>query len=131
MFDTKYLTYTEYKDTLEGTLTENAFNLLEYEARKKIDQMTFGRLKELTTQINEVKLCIFKLIGILNENNTSIKSESVDGYSYTIMDKKDLENLKESIVEEYLSECYLEDEYNTPYLYVGDETTDRYTEVSW
>lgn len=129
-FDGQYLTYTKY-ETLGGSLTEDAFNLLEYEARKKIDNMTFGRLKELDTQLDEVKLCIFKLIGIINENNTAIRSEGVDGYSITYLDKKELESLKESIVEEYLGECNLDDDYNTPYLYVGDETTDTYTEVSW
>jgi hypothetical protein len=118
MFDEQYLTEDEYAE-LGGSLTVNAFNLLEYEARKKIDEMTQGRLKTLSTQVDDVKLCIFKLIGILNENNTSILSEGVDGYNITHLSKKELESLKESIIDEYLSECKLDD--GTPYLYVGND----------
>lgn len=117
MFGTKYLTYSEYKNTLKGTLTEDAFNLLEFKARKQIDKMTLGRLKNLTNQINEVKLCINDLISILNENNTSILSESADGYSIQLMDKDTLERTLNIKIEGYLSECYLDD--GTPYLYSG------------
>lgn len=116
MFEKQYLTEEEYTE-LGGSLTGNAFNLLEYEARKKVDELTFGRLKALTSQLDEVKLCVFKLIGILNENKSSIKSESVDGYSITILDKKELEKLLNSTVIGYLSECKLED--GIPYLYCG------------
>lgn len=119
MFENQYLTYDEYHTDLKGSLTEDAFNLLEFEARAKIDDMTSGRLKDLDTQIDEVKLCIFKLISVLNENNTSIKSESVDGYSITLMDTKTLEKAKETIIREYLSTSNLNDDYNTPYLYRG------------
>jgi Glu-tRNA(Gln) amidotransferase subunit E-like FAD-binding protein len=116
MFDGQYLTKTEYT-TLGGSLTENAFNLLEYEARKKIDKYTQGRLIELTTQLKETKLCVFKLIDVLNENKTSIQSEGVDGYSITRMEKKELEKLIRTIITDNLSECKLED--GTPYLYLG------------
>lgn len=119
MFENQYLTYDEYHTDLKGSLTEDAFNLLEFEARAKIDDMTSGRLKDLDTQIDEVKLCIFKLISVLNENNTSIKSESVDGYSITLMDTNTLEKAKETIIREYLSNSNLDDDYNTPYLYRG------------
>ena len=119
MFENQYLTYDEYHTDLKGSLTEDAFNLLEFEARAKIDDMTSGRLKDLDTQIDEVKLCIFKLISVLNENNTSIKSESVDGYSITLMDTNTLEKAKETIIREYLSNSNLDDYYNTPYLYRG------------
>ena len=42
-FKGQYLTYQEYK-ALGGTLDEMPFNLLEFNARKKIDERTFGRL---------------------------------------------------------------------------------------
>ena len=50
----QYLTYEEYK-ALEGTLDQTPFNLLEFEARQNVDKYTFGRLKELEEQNQEVK----------------------------------------------------------------------------
>ena len=85
-FKKQYLTYNEYKE-LGGTLRETPFNILELEAQKNIDKYTTGKLKDLEEQINEVKICAFKLIELLNtynayENqNKSISSESTDGYS--------------------------------------------------
>ena len=61
----KYLTYNEYQE-LGGTLDQTSFNLLEFEARQIIDKYTFGRLKELDTQNQEVKLCVYKLITLGN-----------------------------------------------------------------
>ena len=126
-FNNQYLTYEEYQD-LGGTLQETPFNILELEARKNIDKYTFGRLKDLEQQINEVKICEFKLIGLLNtyssyENqNKSISSENTDGYSISYaqstenVSKAKINEIK-SIIKSDLSECYLED--GTPYLYVG------------
>lgn len=110
----RYLEYSEYLN-IGGKLSVDVFNLLEYEARKKIDNITFGRLKDLTEQVEEVKRCIFKLISVLNDNNPIVKSESVDGYSVTSIDNIELTLM--NIIEEYLSECYLDD--GTPYLYRG------------
>ena len=82
----QYLTFSEYT-SLGGTLTETPFSILEYNARMKIDQRTFGRLKNLEEQPEEVKLCIFSLINTLEGygSNTpskkNIASENTDGYS--------------------------------------------------
>jgi hypothetical protein len=126
-FSNRYLTYDEYQE-LGGTLDEAPFNLLEFEAQKNIDKYTFGRLKNLNEQINEVKLCILKLIQLINtystyENqNKSISSENTDGYSVSYnqatenVSKAKINEIKD-IIKTYLSECRLED--GTPYLYVG------------
>lgn len=82
----QYLEYSEYT-ALGGTLEETPFSILEYNARKKIDERTFGRLKDLETQPEEVKLCVNNLISILdsytsyNTSNKNIASENTDGYS--------------------------------------------------
>ena len=127
-FSKHYLTYSEYKNDLGGTLEEAPFNILELEAQKSIDKYTFGRLKDLDTQTNEVKVCVFKLINLLDaynvyENqNKSISSESTDGYgvSYTTptenVSKSKMNDIK-AIIQTDLAECRLED--NTPYLYCG------------
>jgi hypothetical protein len=126
-FKGQYLTYQEYKQ-LGGTLDITPFNLLEFEARKNIDKYTLGRLKNLDSQVEEVKMCVFKLIGSLNSYNTyetqnkAITSESIDGYSIsygsaTTETTKAKNSEIEGTIRNYLSECYLED--GTPYLYVG------------
>lgn len=123
----QYLTYVEYK-ALGGTLTETPFKILEFEARQNVDKYTFGRLKELETQNNEVKLCIFKLIEMIDSyskqeaQNKGVASENTDGYSVsyitpntTITEAKNSEI--QGVVKEYLVDCKLED--GTPYMYCG------------
>ena len=126
-FNNQYLTYNEYVE-LGGTLEETPFNLLEFGAQKVVDKYTFGRLVDLESQINEVKLCIFELIKISSESlansnrDKSISSETIDGYSVSYAQSSEAlieaqtSMLKET-VKTYLSECYLED--GTPYLYCG------------
>ena len=126
-FSGQYLTYEEYQ-ALGGTLTETPFNLLEFEARQNVDKYTFGRLKELEEQNQEVKLCIFKLIGLINSysgyevQNKTVSSESTDGYSIsygtpTTEFTKAKNSEIEGVVREYLVDCKLED--GTPYMYCG------------
>ena len=126
--ENRYLTYDEYME-IGGTLDETPFNILEFEAQKEIDKYTFGRLKDLNEQINEVKMCVYALMSILNTyssmNNAQAKgltSESIDGYSVSYgqasesIVKSKNENVK-SIIKTYLSDCKLDN--GTPYLYVG------------
>ena len=86
-FSGQYLTYDEYK-ALGGTIDQTPFNLLEFEARRKIDERTFGRLKNVEKIPQEVKICVFSLINsissyssCLSSNNKNVASESIDGYS--------------------------------------------------
>ena len=86
-FSEQYLTYDEYK-ALGGTIDQTPFNLLEFEARRKIDERTLGRLKEVEKLPQEVKMCMFALINsisgyssCISSNNKNIASESIDGYS--------------------------------------------------
>ena len=86
-FSGQYLTYDEYR-ALGGTLDQTPFNLLEYEARRKINERTQGRLKEVADMPQEVKMCVFALINSMNSygssiesNNKNVASESIDGYS--------------------------------------------------
>jgi hypothetical protein len=83
-FSEQYLTYEEYR-SLGGTLDLTPFNLLEFEARKKIDLRTQNRLKNVEEIPQEVKLCIYNLINTIqtysNKKNRNIQSESVGEYS--------------------------------------------------
>lgn len=120
-FSGQYLTYEKYQ-SLGGTLSQVPFNLLEFKSRKQIDKLTLGRLIDLAGQKIEVKLCINELIAKNQEYTKSIvSSESTDGYSINYNNKLTDEQIKEvnNIIKSYLSNCYLEDDYNTPYLYIG------------
>ena len=115
-FKGQYLTYQEYK-ALGGTLDEMPFNLLEFNARKKIDERTFGRLVDKGQEYQDVKLCVFKLIPILQSYDTynmrdkSISSVNTDGYSESYdTPKEETTKAKESEVAD-LIETELNDVY--------------------
>ena len=124
----KYLEYDKYL-WLGGKLDITPFNLLEFEAEKIIDKYTFGRLKKINSQSEEVIMCMFKLVSALNNyeqiktQNGGIVSESTDGYSVTYAsstsetEKAKKDELK-NIVATYLCESKLAD--GTPYLYRGN-----------
>ena len=88
----QYLTYEEYKG-LGGTLDLMPFNLLELEARRKIDIRTQNRLVNSEDIPEVVKVCMFKLInsiqsydGSSNVSNVGkVASETIDGYSISYM----------------------------------------------
>lgn len=83
-FSEQYLTYEEYR-SLGGTLDLTSFNLLEFEAHRKIDSMTQNRLVNETNIPKEVKICVYNLINTLqtytNKKNRNVQSEHVGEYS--------------------------------------------------
>ena len=85
-FSGQYLTYNEYK-ALGGNLDITPFNLLEYEARRIIDNRTLQRLKGIEKIPQEDKMCMFSLINTINsyanqgQTSKNISSESVGSYS--------------------------------------------------
>lgn len=115
-FKGQYLTYQEYQ-LLGGTLEEMPFNLLEFDARKRIDKRTFERLVDKGQEYQDVKLCVFKLIPILqsydkyNMRDKSISSVNTDGYSESYdTPKEETTKAKESEVDD-LIETELNDVY--------------------
>ena len=118
-FKGQYLTYQEYL-ALGGTLDEMPFNLLEYNARKKIDERTFGRLVDKGEEYKEVKLCVYNMITTLNSyssydtQNKAISSESTDGYSISYgTPQKSITEAKnselEDVIDTYLSNLIVDD----------------------
>ena len=110
-FEGQYLTYAEYKYLMTNTggsaIDETPFNLLEFEARRKVDENTLNRLKGFdSTEIpQEVKLCEFELINSIgayaqsiNESasNGDIKSENTDGYSISYGGASDIKEIIKS-----------------------------------
>ena len=102
-FNGQYLTYNEYK-VLGGSLDITPFNLLEFEARRKIDERTQGRLKGIENIPVEVKMCVYALINTLNSysmdstssRNKNIASESTDGYSVSYASGSQVQEIVES-----------------------------------
>lgn len=129
-FEGQYLEFGEYEE-LGGSLNETPFNILEFEARRKIDERTFGRLKLLEEQPIEVKMCMFALINSINSynnayqnsNNRNVASESVGSYSVSyasgtqiqeIINSKNVEI--EEIIRTYLMGVVVNGEH---ILYIG------------
>ena len=98
-FSGQYLNYEDYR-SLGGTLDLTPFNLLEFEARKRIDSMTQLRLKNLDYKDipQEVKICVYNLTNLItkyiNDNNRCLESESVGDYSVNY--KSDVKTIVES-----------------------------------
>lgn len=107
-FEKQYLTHKEYQE-LGGKIIEKPFNLLEYKAEKKIDEMTFNRFMTLDTYPQELKLCVYELIDIYhNEGNSGVISESVGNYSKTRQSKETIDRKIIDIINQYLSEVVVD-----------------------
>ena len=125
-FSGQYLTYNEYR-ALGGTIELTPFNLLEFEARRKIDIRTFNRLKNIEEIPQEVKLCEYNLINSINkyvstnnsvEANGNIKSENTDGYSVSYLSASEISDVVKSkeaelddIVRTYLLNVIVNEEH--------------------
>ena len=130
-FSGQYLTYDEYKG-LGGTLSEMPFKILEFETRKRIDNRTQNRIKNMSSKPEEVKLCVNAMINTLAQYvvdnskgiNKNIASESIDGYSVSFITGSQVqEAIKskkselEDIMQTYLGDIRTSD--NIPVLYLG------------
>ena len=132
-FSGQYLTYEEYRG-LGGTLDLMPFNLLEFEARRKIDIKTQNRLVNSENIPQNVKLCEFKLINSIEgytktlntiANNGNISSENTDGYSISYMNAGQISNViasKSSELDDIIRNYLLEYKHDGEHLmYVGVE----------
>lgn len=106
-FEGQYLTYSDYIALGGSQMDTTPFNLLEFEARRKIDENTFNRLKNLSYEEipQEVKLCEYNLINSLKAYQQSIsqsainghlKSENTDGYSVSYGTASDISTIVQS-----------------------------------
>ena len=112
----QYLEFDEYEE-LGGSLDETPFNILEFEARRKIDERTFGRLKGIEELPLEVKMCMFALINTINgytnayqnSSNKNIASESVGSYSVSYVNGSQIQEVikSKSIELDYVIRNYL------------------------
>ena len=111
-FEGQYLTYEEYK-ALGGTLDLMPFNVLEFEARRRIDEPTHNRLVGGKNIPTEVKMCEFNIINKVlkayeEEISRGKSSESVGSYSVSYNNdiKKVIENKNAEIQDVILTDLY-------------------------
>ena len=134
-FDRQYLTLADYK-ALGGSsaMEQTPFDLLEFEARRKIDIYTQNRLKNVDYEKlpQEVKLCDYALINSIeryiesiSESSGNIKSENTDGYSISYISADAISNVVKSkndeledIIRTYLLEVIYDGEH---LMYIGVE----------
>lgn len=106
-FEGQYLTYAEYQNLGGSAIGDMPFNLLEFEARRKIDEYTFNRLKDLDSEDipQEVKLCEYNLINSIESyaqttsnipTNRNVASENTDGYSISYINATQISDLVKS-----------------------------------
>lgn len=130
-FSEQYLTYEEFM-TLGGTISKMPFNILEFEARNKINNRTQNRINNMKDKPQEVKLCVNAMINTLVQYvvdnskgiNKNIASESIDGYSVSYITGSQVqEAIKskkselEDIMQTYLGNVKTSD--GIPVLYLG------------
>ena len=123
-FSGQYLTYEQYK-ALGGTLDRMPFELLEYETRKRIDERTQNRLKNIEDIPQEVKMCMFKLMGVMSSYDEgldtvsrNIASENTDGYSVSYVTGSQIQEVLKTknkelddIIMTYLNGVVINDEH--------------------
>jgi len=115
MVEPKYLSYSEYLN-LGGVLEETPFSIYEYRAEKKIDLYTFNRFRKINEYPTELKMCVYSLIPLYEDNSSNILSERIGDYSITKKEAKQVENDVKNIIKDYLSNVLVND---VPSLYVG------------
>ena len=121
-----YLTYEEYKK-MGGTILEQFFNSLEYKAELIVDKYTFNRFRKIKSYPNELKICIFDLINVIDNLNNSmtgngISSETVGSYSVTKSSVSDINFSYRNTINAYLSNVKVN---GVPVLYRGTDIYDN------
>ena len=128
----QYLTYDEYVafvDASEGAeLSETAFTIAEFRARKTIDYWTDNRVQSMETVPEAVKHCIVAIIKLDSKygaeaqiENPLLSSFNTDGYSESYGSATDQQAAAKQAVNDCIRQwLYGEtDDNGTPLLYRG------------
>lgn len=75
-----YISYEDYKE-LGGTLSEDAFTILERKAQRTLDTITFDRIKHLTVIPDVVREVLVEFIERMAKRDTSGDGGQVSQYS--------------------------------------------------
>lgn len=102
--DKQYLSYREYKG-MGGNLDLTPFNLIEFEARRRIDLKTHNRLVGINQIPYEVKMCMYKMIDTIksyNDIGRGKSSETVGSYSVSYTDVEKTINDKSKEIDDII-----------------------------
>lgn len=129
----QYLTYDEYQTFVEESpeseqLTESAFTIAEFRARKTIDYWTDSRVQNMEKVPEAVKHCIVAIIKLESKygaeaqiENPLLSSFNTDGYSESYGSATDQQTAAKRAVEDGIRQwLYGEtDDNGIPLLYRG------------
>ena len=110
----------------KGDMTDAAFIRSEFRARKLVDKLTQGRVKNMAEVSESVKRLMVELVSLESTQgaeiaeNQAVTTFSNDGYSETYADPLTRERVKEiesDLISEYLSDET--DDSGVPLLYLG------------
>ena len=121
-----YIDLSYYTGNGGAEMTAAAFSRLEFRARKIVDRITQGRVKEMPEPAEAVKRLMVELVTLEATQagelaaNQPVTSFSNDGYSETYADPLTADRVKElefDLINQYLAgEC---DDEGVPLLYLG------------
>ena len=123
-----YLLDAEYVE-YGGTASATEFSMLEFRARKRIDQLTACRVQHMKSVPEAVKLCMFSIIEIDRKvgleaqvSNPVVTSFSTDGYSETYGKALSVADAEKSMSATIKSMLWgITDDNGVPLLYRGVE----------
>lgn len=121
-----YLTYEEYIN-YGGTAEQTAFPAMEFKARKQIDYLTAGRVQNMQTVPEAVKLCMICIMNMdaasgaeAQATNPQMTSFNTDGYSESYGHALSAEDTAKEIKKQIVAMLYGEvDDNGVPLLYRG------------
>ena len=124
-----YIDLAYYKENGgKADMTDAAFSRNEFRARKMVDRLTQGRVRNMDSVPEAVKRLMVELVSLEESQGSelaqhqAVTSFSNDGYSETYADPLTGERVKEierDLILEYLSDEV--DDTGTPLLYLGVE----------
>lgn len=121
-----YLIHSEYTQ-YGGTASKEEFTMLEFRARKRIDQLTSCRVQNMKAVPKDVKLCMTSIIEIDRKvgleaqvNNPVVTSFNTDGYSETYGKALSVADAEKSMSATIRSMLWgVKDDNGVPLLYRG------------
>lgn len=122
----QYLSFLEYQ-SYGGTASVTEFPLLEFRARKRIDELTDSRVQQMAEIPESVKLCATFIINIDSKagveaqiKNPVVTSFSTDGYSESYGKAPGMQEAENSMISAIRSMLWGEsDDNGVPLLYRG------------
>lgn len=128
MAQQQYLTYKEYTDYGGKAIAEADFAVAEFKARSRIDLLTLGRVQDMQTVPEAVKLAMMVILKVdakysadAQADNAVVSSFSTDGYSESYGGVAEQSNAAEAATNKEVTKMLFGvlDDYGVPLIYKG------------